>query len=101
MGSGSRLVCTGVHLARLIAGVQKASLDVHDISVANGSADVLVCEVSPSQRVLQWNGQADITYSPSRADGLIARSRQRAGGGVRQWSRVFLGAQQSWCSLIP
>ena len=32
--------CTNVHLACLIAGVQKACLDVHDISLASGSADV-------------------------------------------------------------
>ena len=29
--------CTDVHLARLIAGVQKAGLDVHDVSPASGS----------------------------------------------------------------
>ena len=34
--------------ARLISGVQKASLDVHDISLASGRADVLGCEVSPA-----------------------------------------------------
>ena len=31
-------ICTDVHLARLIAGVQKAALDVHDIPSASGSA---------------------------------------------------------------
>ena len=40
--------CTNVHLARLIAGVQKAGLDVHDISRASGSAAVLGYEVSPA-----------------------------------------------------
>ena len=39
---------TDVHLARLIAGVQKAGLDVHDIAHASGSADVLGYEVSPA-----------------------------------------------------
>ena len=38
--------CTNVHLARLIAGVQKAGLDVHDASLASGSAAVLGYEVS-------------------------------------------------------
>ena len=33
--------CTHHHLARLIAGVQKARPDVHDMSIASGSADVL------------------------------------------------------------
>ena len=71
--------CNDVHLARLIAGVQKAGLDVHDTSPAHGSADVLGNEVSPSQRVLQWNEQR-------RADGLFASSHWRAGNGTRQWS---------------
>ena len=39
---------TNVHLARHIAGVQKAGLDVHDMSLASGSADVLGYDVSPS-----------------------------------------------------
>ena len=33
--------CTDVHLARLIGCVQKAGLDVHDLSRAKGSDDVL------------------------------------------------------------
>ena len=33
--------CTYVYLARLIAGVKKAGLDVHDVHIASGSADVL------------------------------------------------------------
>ena len=32
---------TDVHLARLVAGVKRAGLDVLDTSLANGSADVL------------------------------------------------------------
>ena len=90
---------TNVRLANLIEGVQKAGLDVHDISLSSGSADVLGCEVVSGQRVLQWNGQTDITYSFSRTDGLFASSHQWASGGARLWSRVFLGAQQSWGSL--
>ena len=39
--------CTNVHLARLMAGVQKAGLDVHDISLASGSAGVIGYDVSP------------------------------------------------------
>ena len=31
---------TNVHFARLIAGVQKAGLDVHDAARASGTADV-------------------------------------------------------------
>ena len=33
--------CTNVHLARLVAGLQKAGLDIHNTSRAKGSADVL------------------------------------------------------------
>ena len=33
---------------RGVAGVQKTGLDVHHISLANGSADVLGYEVSPA-----------------------------------------------------
>ena len=40
--------CTNVHLARPFASDQKASLDVHDVSPAKESADVLGCEVSPA-----------------------------------------------------
>ena len=38
--------CTDVHLSRLIGGVKRAGLGVHDISLAMGSADVLGNEVS-------------------------------------------------------
>ena len=54
-----------------------------------------------SQLVLQWNVQTDSTNSISRADGLFAPSHQRTGDGARPWSRVFIGAQQSWCSPNP
>ena len=33
--------CTNVHLARLIAGLKKVRLDVHDISLATGNAENL------------------------------------------------------------
>ena len=49
--------CTNVLLARLIAGVQKASLDVHDISPANGSADVFGYEVSPANSYCSGTGK--------------------------------------------
>ena len=40
--------CTNVQIARLIAGVKRAGVHVHDISLASGSADVLGYEVSPA-----------------------------------------------------
>ena len=43
-----RADCCNAHLAHPIAGVKKAGLDVHDISLARGSADVLFYEVSPA-----------------------------------------------------
>ena len=49
--------CTNVHLARLIAGVRRAGLDVHDISLASGSSDVLGCEVSPANSHCSGTGK--------------------------------------------
>ena len=49
--------CTNVHLARLIAGVQKACLDVHDTSLASGSADVFCYEVSPANSYCSGTGK--------------------------------------------
>ena len=40
--------CTNVYLASLIAGVQEAGLNVHDIFLVSGSADVLGYGMSPS-----------------------------------------------------
>ena len=37
----------------------------------------------PSQRVLQWNGQADTTYSFCRAENFYAPLHQRSGDGDR------------------
>ena len=77
-----RTDCTDVDLARLNAGVQKAGLAVHDISLA---------EVPMfSELVLQWSRQTDGANSFSPPDGLFAPSHWRSGNGARQWSRVFL-----------
>ena len=65
----------------------------------NGSADVVGYEVFPSRRVLQWNEQADVTHLISRINGLFAPSHYQVGNGAHQRSQVFLGTQQSWCSL--
>ena len=61
--------CTDGHLACLTAGVQQAGLDVHDISLANGSADVLGYEVSTG-----------ISYGGGRAIGyhVFAQSHVRS-----------------------
>ena len=73
--------CTSVHLARLIAGVQRASLDVHDVAPVSGSADVLGYEVS---RANSYCGGAGNRLSGIRS---VART-------VSSRPRIFLGAQQ-------
>ena len=91
--------CTNVHLARLIAGVQKAGLDVHDISLASGSADVLGYEVSPAKRVLQWpSGEHALALSHGRSLRAVAS----AGG---RWSSQMVtslswrSGKEPWWSL--
>ena len=62
-------------LARLIAGGKKAGLDVHDMSLASGSADVLGFEVPPAKaRIAVGRARVVGTCSASRADGLFASS---------------------------
>ena len=77
--------CTSVHLARLIAGVQRASLDVHDVAPVNGSVDVLGKEVS---RANSCCGGAGNRLSRIRSVARTVSSR-----------RIFPGAQ--WGSLNP
>ena len=91
--------CTDVHLARLIAGVKKASLDVHDISLASGSADVSGYEVSPANSHCSGTRKSYSSCLFSRADGIFPPSHLRPRDGARQGSRVFSGAHQSWSSL--
>ena len=88
--------CTDVHLARLIASVKRASLDVHDISLASGSADVLGCEVSPA------NSHCSGTGKQTARIRSFAPSHWRSGDGELVNGHEFLfGTQQSWCSLNP
>ena len=69
--------CTDVHLARLIAGVQKAGLDVHDISLARGSAYVLGYEVTPANA---YCSGTDKRISLFRSVARTISSRRRIGG---------------------
>ena len=69
--------CTDVHLARLIAGVQKAGLDVHDISLASGSGDVLGYEVSPANA---YCCGTDKRISRIRSAARTVSSRRRKSG---------------------
>ena len=92
---------TDVHLARLIAGVQKAGLDVSCTYPCQRKCRCSRWRSVSSQRILQLSGQTHITYSLCRTDGLFAPSYQRSVNGARQWSRVLSGAQQWWCSFNP
>ena len=74
--------CTDVHLARLVAGLRKAGLDVHDMSLASGCADVFGYEVSSANAYCSAN---DITYSLSRSTVSFSSSQQWSGNGARQW----------------
>ena len=68
---------TNVRLAYLIEGVQKAGLDVHDISLSSGSADVLGCEVSPGNAYYSGTGKR---ISRIRSVARTVSSRRRISG---------------------
>ena len=67
--------CTKVHLARHIAGGKKAGLDVHDISLACGSADVLGYEVSPVNACCRGTAGKSIARIRSVARTVSSRRR--------------------------
>ena len=69
--------CTDAHLARLIAGVQKADLDIYDTSLASGSANVLGYEVSPAKSYRSGTGRR---ISRVRSVARTVSSRCRIGG---------------------
>ena len=58
--------CTHVHLTRLIAGVKRARLDVDDVSLASGSADVLGYEVFLANSYCSGTGKRLARFSVSR-----------------------------------
>ena len=66
-----------VHLARLIAGVKRAGLDVHDTSHASGSADVLGDEVSPVNLYCSGTGKR---LSRLRSVARTVSTRRRISG---------------------
>ena len=77
--------CTNVRLERLIAGVKKASLDVHDISLASGSAHVLGYEVFPAIAYCSGTGKR---ISRIRSVARTVSSRLRIGGRAMEPSTV-------------
>ena len=84
--------CTNFHLARLIAGVQKASLDVHDISPASGSADVLDCEGSPANTHCSGTGKRISRILPAAR---TVSSRRRISG----WALGLVNGHESLFAL--
>ena len=79
--------CTDVHLARLIAGVQKAGLDVDDISLASGSADFIGYEVSPANTYCSGTGKR---MSPICSVARTVSSRRRMSEGLVNGRESFL-----------
>ena len=85
--------CTNVHLARLIAGVQKAGLDVRDISPASGSADALGREVSPANAYCSGTGK---WIARVRSVARKVSSRRRTSGRAME----LINGHESYLSLI-
>ena len=84
--------CTHNHLARLIAGAQKAGLDVHDVVHASGSADVLGYEVSLANSCC---GGAGKQKSCMRSVGRTVSSRRRISGRAME----FFSGHESFVAL--
>ena len=49
--------CSNIHFARLIEGVKRTSVDVHDISLAGGTSDVFGYDVSPANAYCRGTGK--------------------------------------------
>ena len=86
--------CTNVHLARLIVCVKGDGLDVHDISLASGSADVLSDEVSPANAYCSGTSNVKLVFVQSRG-----RSLRAAALAAGQWSSSLV-MSPSWRSAI-
>ena len=82
--------CTDVHLARLNAVVQRASLDVLDISLARVSADVLGYEESQATRISVERASGDHAFAQSRE-----RSLRPVAPAVGRWSSSMV-TSLSW-----
>ena len=70
--------CTNVHLSRLTTAVQKAGVDVHDISLAIGIVDVLGDEVSPANSYCSGTGKRKSRIRSVARTVFFAPSHQRA-----------------------
>ena len=78
--------CTDVNLARLIAGVQKAGVDVHDTAHTSGCADVLGYEVSPA---IAYCSGTSKQISRIRSVAVMVSSRRRIGGWAKELVFAF------------
>ena len=93
-------ICTDVHLARLIAAVQKAGLDVHDISLASGSADVLAYEVSLANAYCSGAGKR---IARIRSVAQTVSSRHRISGRAMELvngHKSFLALSNRWALSV-
>ena len=91
------LRCADVHLARFIEGVQNTGLDVHDISLASGSANVLGYEVSPANPICSGT---DKRTARIRSVARTVSSRRRIGGRTMELGISALVTSLSWRSAI-
>ena len=80
---------TNVHLARLIAGVEKARHDVHEVSLAGGCADVLGYVVSPA------NSHCSNEIARTRSVARTVSSRRRICGRAME----FVNGHESFLAL--
>ena len=86
--------CTNVHLARFIAGVQKVGFEVHDRSLASGSADNLGYEASLANASCSGTGKR---ISRIRSVARTVSSRRRTSG---RETELVSGHESFWRSAI-
>ena len=85
--------CSNVHLARLIAGVKRAGLDVDDLSLASGTSDVLGYEVSPANSYCSGTGKR---IARIRSVARTISSRRRVGRRAME----LVNRHESFLALI-
>ena len=77
--------CTNVHFARLMAGVKGAGLNIHDISQASGSANVLGYELLPASAFCSGTAKRVARIRAVDASFNFARSSYLVSGQRRAW----------------
>ena len=85
---------TSAHLARSIAGVQKAGLDLHDMSLASESTDVSLFEVFPADAYCSGTGKR---ISRIRSVARTVSSRRRIGGRATE---LVIDHEYFWGSAV-